>query len=125
MHSLVLSLLGYSRTTLSPSEYSWFDLREVMDEAVSDLDVLISETRGAVRYDELPEINADRVQMRQLFENLIANSLKFHNSEKPEVNISYVNDLTDDFCEIRVKDNGIGFEDKYHDLILLLLMELI
>ena len=117
MHSLVLSLLNYSRITSNTVEFSWINLSEIVEEAVSDLDILLTETKGIVEYIGLPEIHADRVQMRQLFENLIANSLKFHDSKRPEVKISCINDETVDFCEIMVEDNGIGFENKYRDQI--------
>jgi len=64
----------------------------------------------------MPEIDADPVQIRQLFQNLISNSMKYcKNDEKPVVKIYGHTTGTD--CRIIVKDNGIGFEEQYVDRI--------
>jgi len=71
---------------------------------------------------ELPVIEADEVQITQLFQNLISNALKFHSPGKPpEINIysHYPKNKTDKegMVEIRIQDNGIGFNEKYLDRI--------
>jgi signal transduction histidine kinase len=81
----------------------------------------VERTGGTVNVHELPTINADPLQMRQLLQNLIGNALKFH---KPDVlpiitvscQIVERNDGTN-LCHITVADNGIGFDEKYLERI--------
>jgi two-component system, chemotaxis family, CheB/CheR fusion protein len=117
MQALVLDLLRYSRVTSKPEPVTRFNLREVVEEAVLDLGVLCEETEGRVEVDELPWIDADRVQMRQLFQNLISNALKYHGEQHPVINIRSHSHPSDPFWEIQVEDNGIGFEEGYLDKI--------
>ena len=64
-----------------------------------------------------PVISADPTQMRQLFQNLIGNALKFHRpDEKPIVHVRSVSN-TDSGCQIVVEDNGIGFDEQYLERI--------
>jgi signal transduction histidine kinase len=62
-----------------------------------------------VELETLPTIEADPNQMRQLFQNLIGNGLKFHGKEKPVVHIDSLV-RSDGICQVQVKDNGIGFD---------------
>jgi len=113
MQALVLALLKYSRATSSQSVFSKFNLREPVDEAVSDLGALCEEEEGCVEISKLPEIEADRVQMHQLFQNLIANGLKYRSEEKPVIRVFDSASPSDPFCEINVQDNGIGFDERH------------
>jgi PAS domain S-box-containing protein len=116
MQALVLDLLRYSRVTSNQEPFARFNLREVVEEAVTDLGVLSEETGGRIEVGDLPDIEADRVQMRQLFQNLIANGLKYRGEEKPVVRV-YSNPSPGSFWEIHVSDNGIGFDECYLDKI--------
>jgi signal transduction histidine kinase len=79
--------------------------------------VAIEETRGQVVVNELMTIDADAHQMGQLFQNLISNALKFHKpDESPIVTIEAAR-IDRELCEIRVQDNGIGFDEKYLDRV--------
>jgi signal transduction histidine kinase len=81
------------------------------------LEIRIVRTGGEVHVEDLPVISADPTQMRQLFQNLIGNALKFHKpGEKPMVRVRSISN-TDSGCQIVVEDNGIGFEEKYLDRI--------
>jgi PAS domain S-box-containing protein len=116
MQALVLDLLRYSRVTSKQEPFTRFNLRKPIEEAVTDLGVLREETGGRIEVGELHDIEADRVQMRQLFQNLIANGLKYRGEEKPVVRV-YSNRSCDAFWEIHVSDNGIGFDECYLEKI--------
>jgi len=91
---------------------------------LGDLEVRIEKAGATVNVGELPNIEADPMQMRQLFQNLIGNALKFQTpGVKPRVEISASIKPADDeysagpMCELRIQDNGIGFDEKYLDKI--------
>jgi signal transduction histidine kinase len=97
-------------------------------EVVSDLDVRIGQANGTVVVGSMPAIDADTTQMRQLFQNLIANAVKFHRPGVPpvvEVTGELVSQPPSDsdagelvsVCRLSVRDNGIGFDEKYRDRI--------
>ena len=128
MHTLINDLLTFSRVTTKAQPFVATDLNGICNEVVDDLETLIQTTRGRVEVTDLPTIDADPLQMRQLFQNLIANALKFHRPEVDPVVIirseSFTGaaDRSDDtsqtkFTRIFVEDNGIGFDEKYLDRI--------
>jgi two-component system, chemotaxis family, CheB/CheR fusion protein len=117
MQDLVLDLLRYSRISSKPEPLTRFGLREPVEEALLDLGMFIEETGGEVQVDELPEIEADRIQIRQLFQNLIGNGLKYHGESRPLVKVYSRSSPSDEFWEIHVQDNGIGFDEGYLDRI--------
>jgi two-component system sensor kinase FixL len=117
MQSLLTSLLEYSRVTMNQEPFQEADLYDLVHEILSDLEVRIAKTGGEVHVGELPSIAADPTQMRQLFQNLIGNALKFHKpGEKPMVQVRSLSN-TDSGCQIVVEDNGIGFEEQYLEKI--------
>lgn len=129
MQNLINDLLSFSRVTTKAQPFAPCDLRKVVEEVVSDLEVKIEQTGATVEIGDLPKIDADALQMRQLFQNLIGNALKFHRPEVSPVIKIYPEDLNatgasfkigeeehltgDDTCKIFVEDNGIGFDEKY------------
>ena len=119
MRALINDLLDYSRVTTKAKPFTRVDLTEVLRDVVSDLEVRIEEVDGMVVFDHLPTVDADRTQMRQLFQNLIANAMKFHREgEAPRVEIraeiaEKSMNLNPHRCRIDVIDNGIGFDMKY------------
>lgn len=128
MQILIDDLLIFSRITTKAQPFVAVNLAKVAKEVLSDLEVLIQQTGARVELSELPTVNADPLQMRQLLQNLIGNALKFHReNESPHVKIySQINDnraqLTENspdshLCQITVEDNGIGFDQKYCDRI--------
>jgi light-regulated signal transduction histidine kinase (bacteriophytochrome) len=76
----------------------------------------IERAGGRVETGDMPTIDADPTQMRQLLQNLINNGLKFHEPEKKPV-VKIHSQLMNEICKITVEDNGIGFEEKYLDRI--------
>lgn len=126
MSRLIKDLLAFSRVRTKALPFETVQLNIVMAEVLSDLEVLIKRTGGRIEFDELPTIEADPVQMRQLLQNLIGNALKFHQPGVPPVvkvcsRLETSTHLTEadsrSICRIEVRDNGIGFEEKYIDRI--------
>jgi signal transduction histidine kinase len=117
MQSLLAGLLDYSRVTTASKPFKEVDLSDIIGEVISDLEVRIVRTGGEVHIGTLPVISADPTQMRQLFQNLIGNALKFHKpGEKPTVRVS--SECNEDSgCEIVVEDNGTGFDEQYREKI--------
>lgn len=116
MRKLIDDLLTYSRVTSKGNPFRKIDLNRVVNEVVSDLEIAIESSKGTVTVEDLPEIDADPSQMRQLFQNLISNGLKFHSSgDVPRVSLSAK--MVGKNCELSVTDSGIGFDEKYLDRI--------
>jgi light-regulated signal transduction histidine kinase (bacteriophytochrome) len=117
MQQLIGDLLALSRVTTKGKPFAPVDMNEVLRDVVSDLDARIRDTDGRVDVGVLPTIDADETQMRQLFQNLVGNALKFHREgEEPWVKVDVRGDV-DGSCRFVVEDNGIGFDEKYSDRI--------
>jgi len=112
MRTLINDLLTYSRVTTRAQPFVPVNLTDVAGEVVSDLEARIERTDGRVQVAELPTIDADPTQMRQLFQNLIDNGLKFHKQEEPPV-VKIHSTVLNGHFQIFVEDNGIGFEEKH------------
>ena len=123
MQRLIDSLMSYSRISTKANPFSNVNLNEAVKEALANLEIRISETNALVDLSELPTIEADSEQMIQLFQNLIANALKFcRNDEPPHIKIYSHEAKKETFYKSRayiiyIEDNGIGFEEKYIDRI--------
>ncbi len=126
MQALLRGLLAYSRVTTRAKPFEPINLVEVVERVVGDMDLQIEEQQAEVVVGELPVIEADVIQMYQLFQNLLSNALKFQpEGNHPQVEIhgrSFQSTNPDGhenhpFCAITVSDNGIGFEEKYRDRI--------
>ncbi|MDV3347301.1 PAS domain S-box protein [Leptothoe sp. LEGE 181152] len=118
--ALINDLLSFSRVTTQAKPFTPTDLSQVMAGVLSDLEVRIEQTGATVDVDPLPTIDADRMQMQQVFQNLVGNALKFHKPDVvPQVQVRMQSYFTGgkEFCELRVIDNGIGFDVKYCDRI--------
>lgn len=116
MRKLIDDLLTYSRVTMNTKPFEQTDLNLILQEVLSDLEVRIDQVKATIQSSDLPKIEADPSQMRQLFQNLISNALKFQRESVPPV-IRIDAELFKDRCVLSVTDNGIGFEEKYLDKI--------
>ena len=117
MQSLLTGLLDYSRVATAAEPFKEVGLSGLIGEIVSDLEVRIVKTGGEVHVGDLPVISADPTQMRQLFQNLIGNALKFHKpGEKPIVQVRCVSDIGSG-SQIVVEDDGIGFDEQHLERI--------
>lgn len=122
MKKLIQDLLAFSRVTTHAKPFTPVDLNEVVTGVLQDLETRITETGATVQVGQLPTIEADSTQMRQLFQNLIGNAIKFHRDGVPPVVTISAECLPDDtsardLCRITVADNGIGFDPKYLDRV--------
>ena len=127
MQTLITDLLQFSRVTTKAQPFVPVDLDEIVRGVLSDLEVRIEQTKGVVEVECLPEIDADALQMRQLFQNLIGNALKFRKPEMPpviRVSGTMHNGATPPRFELAVTDNGIGFEQKHADRIFVIFQRL-
>ena len=116
MQELLDALLRYSRIETKGSDHVPVKLDDIVRTVTSDLEVSLRKTGVNVEIGSLPSINGDPYQWRQVFQNLIANAVKYHRSEvKPGIRISC--EQNGDGCLILVEDNGIGFDEKYLDKI--------
>jgi signal transduction histidine kinase len=127
MSKLITDLLDYSRlsSTVVPVKT---DLNEIFTEVLSDFDYLIEQKQAVIKIQSLPMLTGVSSQLRQLFQNLVGNSLKFAKDGVPPV-IEVTAEIIEDkdfeskvspegkFCRIIVKDNGIGFNEIYLDKI--------
>jgi len=130
MSQLISDLLVYSRVTTRARPFESVDLNEIVDNVTTDLAMQISDVDGTVDVGDLPTLQADPTQMRQLLQNLISNGLKFHRDGVPPVVTvracveprpaepePALEADCETVCRITVADNGIGFDSKYEDRI--------
>lgn len=122
MQQLINDLLLYSRVQSKVHEFEMMDSRIVFDEALSNLKVLAAETGATFEIGFLPEIKADPLQIRQIFQNLLGNAIKFKGDKIPHVKI-WAEDANDKW-NFFVEDNGIGFDMKYADRIFIIFQRL-
>jgi PAS domain S-box-containing protein len=115
MKELIEGLLKLSKITTQAEPFKRVELREVLSGILSDMEVAIDRSGAIIEAGDLPAIEADPLQMRQLFSNLLSNALKFSN-EPPRVLIGS-RQIEGQAFEITVADNGIGFDEKYLDTI--------
>jgi signal transduction histidine kinase len=116
MRTLIQDLLSYSRIRSKGQEFVSVDLNEIVKGVISDLEVRLEQTEGRVKVGELPTVLADPMQMRQVFQNLIGNALKFKRSGVPPV-VQVAAKLGKNGHTIVVQDNGIGFEQQYAERV--------
>jgi light-regulated signal transduction histidine kinase (bacteriophytochrome) len=125
MKSLILDILNYSRLSASNTVVECIDLKELMLDILEDFELIIQDKKAEVNIGELPCIDVtNKGQIRQVFQNIINNALKFSKpNTKPVINIGGkrlaeksfdAKEVADGpYCLICIKDNGIGFDDKY------------
>ncbi|SEW36944.1 sensor histidine kinase [Chitinophaga arvensicola] len=112
MKNLIQDLLSISLINKAAANYQQVDLNVILSEVLQDLEMVISRKNAVINAVDLPVIYGDAIMMRQLFSNLISNSLKFTRElSPPEILISTENGPGE--VEIIFKDNGIGFDEKY------------
>lgn len=127
MQRLINDLLMLARVTTRENAWGEVPLDTVVADVLGDLEVALQRSGGRVETSPLPAVHADATQMRQLFQNLIGNALKFRSAEPPVVRIAAVLASTPLTAEpipgdtpvwrIEIADNGIGFESRHAERI--------
>jgi PAS domain S-box-containing protein len=116
MSELLRALLNYSRTGASRLNHSLVSLTEVVQDAAGILEHRIKRAIGKVEIGELPVVEADAALMRQLFQNIIENSIKYRKESEPPV-VKVSGSVSGSVCRISIEDNGIGFDEGYSQQI--------
>ncbi|GAB4283048.1 MAG: hypothetical protein Fur0025_12700 [Oscillatoriaceae cyanobacterium] len=122
MQQLIEDLLDYSRVDLGGRKFTPTDCDRVLDRALANLNALLATTGGVVNRSELPVVIGDEPQLVDLFQNLIANALKFHGSQPPQVDIWA--EKRDGEWLFGVRDRGIGIEARFFDRIFVIFQRL-
>lgn len=121
MRTLIDDLLAFSRVIRSSEPFVPVDLKQATQEVLGDLEVRIEKTGARVEVGDLPTIEADPLQIRQLMLNLVGNALKFQPpGAQPVIRVNSHTRTTgsgEQLCELSVQDNGIGFDEKYLEKI--------
>lgn len=122
MQELINDLLTYSRVETKGHEFQKTSCLEALENAKSNLKLTIQESDAQIVCDWLPEIRADATQLSQLFQNLIANAIKFRSATAPSIRVWAEERPT---CwEFFVQDNGKGFDMKYAERIFVIFQRL-
>ncbi|MFY0253242.1 ATP-binding protein [Chitinophaga sp. 30R24] len=138
MRVLINDLLIFSRAgRITPESITPVNMNKLLQEVLSDLEVTLEEKNVLINYDQLPVIEGSHTSFHQLFQNLLANSIKFASSDRRlEINIHHQllngkelgivkeNRWNDVFSRISLADNGIGFEQAYAERIFLIFQRL-
>jgi PAS domain S-box-containing protein len=129
MRHLIDTLLEFSRTARNNQPFSAVDLNAILKEVQTDLELKIEETTATIHAETLPVIEAIPSQMKQLFDNLLNNSIKFRKpGTHPVITIRCLRlsrrqkeqhhlDISNTWYKIDLTDNGIGFEPEYNERI--------
>ena len=127
MRTLIDDLLSFSKVSAESTRTEEVDLTTLIQEILSDLETAVQEKGAKINMESLPLVNGDPAQLRQLFQNIIGNALKYsRDGVTPEIDISSIKikgrdagsiipqkDTNQDFYQIRIIDNGVGFEQEY------------
>lgn len=128
MKVLIIDILNYSRLSAEDRSIELIDFNELMHEIADDFDLKMEERNAQVIIKNLPSVEGNRGQIRQVFYNLISNALKFAHEDRPprveisapaisadELGVSLTNEH--EYCRISVLDNGIGFDEQFANSI--------
>lgn len=122
MQHLINDLLAYSRVTSQGHVFEPVDCNGVLAEVLTNVRAAVEESRAVVTHDPLPTVMADERQLWQLFQNLIANAIKFHGAEPPNVHLSAEQRSSEWLFSVR--DHGIGMDPQYAERIFVIFQRL-
>ncbi len=122
MQELINDLLAFSRVGTRGNEPAATPAETVLEQTLLNLGPAIEEAKAQVTHDPLPTVQADAVQLGQVFQNLIGNALKFHDGSEPRIHVSA--ELKDGEWVFSVRDNGIGIGPEYHERIFVIFQRL-
>jgi light-regulated signal transduction histidine kinase (bacteriophytochrome) len=115
MQELINGLLDFSRVETRGTVFGLVDSKEAVEAALKNLELVVQENAATIQVSELPMVYADRMQLIQLFQNLIGNAIKFRSDAPPKVVVDAEHD--ENGLVFRVSDNGIGIDERFHDRV--------
>jgi PAS domain S-box-containing protein len=125
MQRMILDLLEYSRVSTNNEEFEEIDTTEVLDGALFNLRGAIENNKAVITHNDLPSVTADKSQLVKVFQNLIANAIKFKKEdEPPKIHVSARKDSQKNQYIFSVQDNGIGMDPQYAERIFTLFQRL-
>ena len=136
MQTLINDLLNYSRLSSRGQPFMLVDCNVVLEGAIANLQLAIAESKAVVTHETLPQVMADATQLTQVFQNLIANAIKFCQNQQPRIHIGVAKGDTNldgeslnvipsaDEWLFWVHDNGIGLESQYAERIFIIFQRL-
>jgi PAS domain S-box-containing protein len=122
MQTLIGDLLSYSRVGTKGKALEPTDIGKSLKDALTDLHASIEESGAVIGVDPLPTVQADAIQLTQLYQNLIANAIKFRSDRPPEIHVGARREQ--DAWLFWVRDNGIGIEPQYTERIFMIFQRL-
>jgi len=122
MQQLINDLMIYSRIGTHGTTMETKDSHSILGDAIRNLDSAIVESNAIITYDELPTVRFDTAQLVQVFQNLLANAIKFRGEGLPHVHVSARDDSAEWVFSIR--DNGIGIDRMYGDRVFVIFQRL-
>lgn len=136
MKTMIFDILSYSRLSGNNENFEIMDLKDIVNDVLEDYEIVINEKKANIIIKDLPKIEVNPGQIRQVFQNLISNALKFGKADEPpviEISGQIIPKSSDDtvaninetpYCTITIVDNGIGFNDLYGEKIFSLFQRL-
>jgi len=122
LKNLIIDLREYSRIGARGKPFKEMDTNLTLTNALKDLNHQIKRENAKITHDPLPVIVADETQIKQLFQNLISNGIKFRSKESPKIHIT--GKLENDHWLFSVCDNGIGIDSQYFERIFVIFQRL-
>jgi two-component system, chemotaxis family, sensor kinase Cph1 len=122
MQVMISDLLTYSRVTTNAKEFEMTDCDQLLKKVLTNVQTIVAETNATVTCSCPVKVTADPSQLTQIFQNLIANAIKFHAEEPPRVEVRG-EDRNGEWI-FSVKDNGIGIEERFKDKIFVMFQRL-
>lgn len=124
MKTLIVDVLNYSKLSANNNHFVATDLNNVLDNLIEDYELMIQEKKAVITYENLGVLEVNPGQIRQVFQNLLSNALKFSMTNASvviqitakrlaEKNFDSIEQSNGPFCFLSVRDNGIGFDEKY------------
>lgn len=123
MRQIILDLLEFSRVGRTDETLKEVSIDTIVHEIIILHGKQIEELHASIKYDELPTIITHKTPIRQLFQNIIGNSLKYHRSGVPPIIEIKCHDKSE-YWEFSISDNGIGIESEYHEKIFVIFQRL-
>jgi light-regulated signal transduction histidine kinase (bacteriophytochrome) len=116
MQRLIRDLLAYSRVGTNKIDLSRVSSQKALDAALANLGGAVADSGAIVTSDRLPSVYADKMQLVQLFQNLVGNGIKYNRQDVPRVHVSAQRDGPGNWA-FSIKDNGLGIEPEYFERI--------